>query len=618
MALPLTGTITSAMILTELGFTGSSNVLRNVVQKPGGILQVLVNSTWVNLNMCSPYLPTPVAPYIVPTHWYGYDHGTSGVETITISGDTTIDVGQTVTYTASLTGDNLTGVVLTWSKFAGGAWVDNIATGTSVSITWTDPRDAKVRVIASNICNLNIVQKELNISYNCAPALSGDPYIGGTLEVNKSYDVWAVNGTGIVGEVGNTRLGISFFWEVLGSVILVSGQGTNKAVIRATATSTNNVIRVTITSCGTSITSSNITFDASSPVTVYYNTAQSRDIQKICDGGQIGSIVTVTRDAGTHSSTVSVADANTQANNWLYTQDAVNVAQALGTCGDTPSVPNDRMSQLFTRNNCGAQFGTTVEYVVQAGTYRAADKAAANTLAQNDINANGQNFANSTGTCSPSICTDVPYSLGINSVSTGTGSLTVNIGVGLNGGSYSVKQQFNGSELNSTISGNGYSSYNLPVFNVPAGSGTVTVTIISNCGAIVSVTSGSVTVTGALACTNGTIANFYSTRNLYTGGAVTAAINLSNYTNIRNIGGTLSYTPYSVNGNPSHSMVQTYTQGFSGIDFSGGNTVYITISLPGGFTYENGILQVNITTGDNICSLPQSSSYSGIDVISPS
>jgi len=610
MALPTSGTITSADILSELGFTGSGNVLRNVVQKPGGILQVLVNSTWVNLNMCSLYLPIPVAPYIVPTHWYGYDHGTTGVELLTISGDTTIDVGQTVTYTASITGENLTGVVLTWSKFAGGAWVDNIATGTSVSITWVDPRDAKVRVIASNICNLNIVQKELNISYNCTPALSGDPYIGGTLEVNKSYDVWAVNGSGIVGEPGNTRLGISFFWEVFGSVTLVSGQGTSKAVIKATATSTGNIIRVTITSCGTSITSSNITFDASSPVPVQYNDSQSRDIQKICDGGQIGSIVTVTRAAGTHSSanpnpTTAKAEANAAAIAWLYTQDAINVAQAEGTCGDTPSVPNDRMSQLFTRNNCGTQFGSTVEYVVQAGTYRAADKAAANTLAQNDIDANGQNFANNTGTCSSVICTEIVNSLSFSLGSSFTngiisGTYTVNVS---KAGIYRLKLFFTGEYQSTTL------------IDLPAGSSTHSFSlnaigynyfqaaVLSSCSAQTYITSSEVSSTGTVACTTVGAFTGSATRSGFFQGNFTVAMNMSPFQNIRNVSGNIQFGG------------DTYY--FSGLDFSGGNIVYQTFNIPLGTT-RTGTMNFTVTGGDNICNLPLNyNNLSSVTVVSP-
>lgn len=58
-------------------------------------------------------------------------------------------------------------------------------------------------------------------------------------------------------------------------------------------------------------------------------------------------------------------------------------------------VGNDLQSQEFRRNNCpSGQTGTFVTYTVSANTYYAATKAAANTLALNDISANGQNYAN--------------------------------------------------------------------------------------------------------------------------------------------------------------------------------------------------------------------------------
>lgn len=600
MALPLTGTITSAMILTELGFSGSSNVLRNVVQKPGGILQVLVNSTWVNLNMCSPYLPTPFPPYIVPTHWYGYDHGTSGVEIITISGDATIDVGQTVTYTATLTGDNLTGVVLTWYRFEANSWTAALNTGNSTTVTWLDPRNAKIKVVASNICNLNIVEKELNISYNCLPKITGDPYIGGTLEVNKSYDVWAVNGSGIVGEPGNTRLGITFFWEVFGSVQIISGQGTNKVVIRATATSTNNIIKVIIGSCGETYTSSNIAFDAASPITVYYNTAQSRSIQKICPSGTVGSYVTVTRAAGTHSSTVSVADANNAANTWLYGQEAQDIAQTNGTCGDTPQYPNDRMSQVFTKNNCpSGQTGTVVEYVVPAGTFYASSVSAANTLAQNDINANGQNAANSGGVCNSTSCPLIVTGLSLSgSAGSGYVDVTLNITVSASG-VYNITGMYGGGGA----------------VNLPAGTTSIvqrisvtgtyndSITVSSYCSSITA-SIGPISVSGGAVCTTVGAFNGAATRSGFTQGYFNVYMNMSPYQNIRNVSGNIQFAG------------DTYY--FSGLDFSGGNTVYETFSIPFGTT-KAGTMTFNITGGDNICNLPLTyNNLSYITVISPS
>jgi hypothetical protein len=54
----------------------------------------------------------------------------------------------------------------------------------------------------------------------------------------------------------------------------------------------------------------------------------------------------------------------------------------------------------FTKNNCAADYtGSTVTYPVPANTYYAATQVAADALAEADIAANGQAYANSTGTC---------------------------------------------------------------------------------------------------------------------------------------------------------------------------------------------------------------------------
>lgn len=610
MALPLSGTITSAMILSELRITGSGNRLYNIIQQPGGVLQVRVNDSWVNLNMCSPYLPSPISPFIVASDWYGYDHGTSGVESLTISGDTTIDVGQTVTYTAAMTGDNLTGVILRWSKFEAGSWNDNIATGNSLTVTWTDPRDAKIRVVASNICNLNIVTEEINISYNCLPALTGDPYIGGTLEVNKSYDVWAVNGSGIVGTPGNTRLGITFFWEVFGSVQIISGQGTNKVVIRATATSTNNVIRVTITSCGVSNLSANVSFDAASPVVVYYNTAQSASIQKICPSGQVGSYVTVTRAAGTHSSTISVADANSQAVAWLSSQDAQNIAQAQGNCGDTASYPNDRRSQFFTRNNCTSGTGTQVEYVVPANTYFSTSVAAANALAQAEIDANGQNKANAEGQCLVN-CNRTVASVGI-AYSAGTGYIDVIPSASVSQtGSYSVTVRFG--SYNITVSRTFNSAFGYDANNIIRlqcnGTEQIQVTVSSECNSVTG-NGDTVTISGSVACTNGLI-EIGATRSVYFNGTYTVGMSMGNgnYQNVNNVNGYIEL----ISGG---SVLQTNY--FGGLDFSGGNTVYQSFNTPVG-THWYVSFKVYITSASNLCTVPQNyHNTSIVEIISPS
>ncbi len=63
---------------------------------------------------------------------------------------------------------------------------------------------------------------------------------------------------------------------------------------------------------------------------------------------------------------------------------------------------NVTMSQVFTRNNCGGGYTpTSVEYTVPAGTYSSqVSQAAANALAQDDIDLNGQDYANANGYCS--------------------------------------------------------------------------------------------------------------------------------------------------------------------------------------------------------------------------
>ncbi|HVU57721.1 MAG TPA: DUF5977 domain-containing protein, partial [Puia sp.] len=62
---------------------------------------------------------------------------------------------------------------------------------------------------------------------------------------------------------------------------------------------------------------------------------------------------------------------------------------------------NVTKSGTFTRNNCGAGYtGGTAIYTVAANKYTSlVSQAAADSLAQNDVNTNGQAYANSNGTC---------------------------------------------------------------------------------------------------------------------------------------------------------------------------------------------------------------------------
>lgn len=70
-------------------------------------------------------------------------------------------------------------------------------------------------------------------------------------------------------------------------------------------------------------------------------------------------------------------------------------------CVPVVTYTNAAVSQSFTRNNCtGCTAGSAVVYSVAAGTYASTvSQAAADQLAQNDINTNGQAYANANGQC---------------------------------------------------------------------------------------------------------------------------------------------------------------------------------------------------------------------------
>lgn len=443
MALPLTGTITSAMILAEMGYTGN-HTITNIVLRVNGVLQVLIDGIWVNLNMCSPYLPTEISPYIVPTHWYGYNHNTTGVETITILGDTTLDVGQVVTYTATLTGNNTSGVILTWYKFENNSWSLALNTGTSTTITWVDPRGAKVKVVASNICNGNTVSKIQDVTYNCTSVVPLAPWVVGTFYVGQTYELYAekaLSGGGtVVLTSTNLPLGATLLWEVTGAVDIIGSNTGYKCTIKPTAAGTTLNIRVTVLSCGSSNVSSYSNFTGTTySTTLYGNTVQTRSIQRNNCGTGVGAYYTVTREADKHYSTVSVADANSMAVAWLNGQDAQDIANANATCGDTSTWPNDRMSQFFTKAGCSPLIGTIVEYIVPAGKYNAASVSAANTLAQNEINTNGQNNANTDGQCvssCPQTVNSVSITTSASTFSGGTYSGTYTVNVASSGNYY--------------------------------------------------------------------------------------------------------------------------------------------------------------------------------------
>jgi len=194
---------------------------------------------------------------------------------------------------------------------------------------------------------------------------------------------------------------------------------------------------------------------------IYYNVAASSTVTSgNCAPGFAGGAVTYNVPAHTYSSIISQADADQQAaadllaNADAYANDPAHAAcvldntpdwewndgdptrcQAVGTDsrehlfylatdrnpnsptynqtmwedgGASTSCPlvtyfNVARSQTFTRNNCGAGFTPgTVTYTVPANRYSSTvSQADADQQAINDINANGQNYANANGSCTP-------------------------------------------------------------------------------------------------------------------------------------------------------------------------------------------------------------------------
>ena len=127
----------------------------------------------------------------------------------------------------------------------------------------------------------------------------------------------------------------------------------------------------------------------------FYSAKASIVLQKNdCPSGH-GSEVTYTVPDRAYTSTVSQGDANDKAMADLR-QNAQRYANDNGSC----LYGNDYMSQWFTKNNCPTGYeGTPVSYTVPADKYIAATKTAANQLAQNEINGNGQTNANNNGSC---------------------------------------------------------------------------------------------------------------------------------------------------------------------------------------------------------------------------
>jgi hypothetical protein len=118
--------------------------------------------------------------------------------------------------------------------------------------------------------------------------------------------------------------------------------------------------------------------------------------RQACDPGSVAGSYTYLVAAGTYRSTISKDDANNKAQSDVNAN-GQNAANTLGTC----TFFSVSKQGTFTRQGCqGTSHPGTVTYVVPAHTYSSTiSQLDADTKAQNDVNANGQNYANSVGAC---------------------------------------------------------------------------------------------------------------------------------------------------------------------------------------------------------------------------
>ncbi len=196
-----------------------------------------------------------------------------------------------------------------------------------------------------------------------------------------------------------TNLAEAFYSTDGTNYISVAGAGLGISGMGLTGSTAFAGIYATHRSSSTPVTYTFDNFSISNISSVnYLSVAQSSTfIKNNCATGGTGSSVTYTVVAGTYSSTISQADANSKAQNDVNSN-GQTYANANGTC----TFSNVVKSGIFTRNNCSvAGTGSAVTYSVAAGSYSSIiSQADADSKAQNDVNANGQTYANTNGTCS--------------------------------------------------------------------------------------------------------------------------------------------------------------------------------------------------------------------------
>ena len=219
---------------------------------------------------------------------------------------------------------------------------------------------------------------------------------------------------------------------------------------------------------------------------LYTSAAESGTFTKNnCSSGYVPNSVVYNVSAGTYSSVISQGDANQQAINDVNANGQA-YANANGTC--TQTWYNVVETGSYTRNNCTTGYaGSTVVYTVAANTYSSIiSQADANQKAINDVTANGQNYANANGTCTPTATLtygDLALTGGSASVSftAAIGTMTLSVD-GNPGTTYSLNYTLSGpSPQSGTLCASRSSttcSYpaSATFSNMPAGSYTLTIT----------------------------------------------------------------------------------------------------------------------------------------------
>jgi hypothetical protein len=152
------------------------------------------------------------------------------------------------------------------------------------------------------------------------------------------------------------------------------------------------------------------------PGSAYYNVPQSGTFTKNNCSAGLGSSVTYFVPSNLYGSRLSQQDADQQAQNDVNANGQA-YANANGFCYFS-SAPK---SGTFTKAGCNPSGTATVTYNVPAGTYTSLlNQGDADQQAQNDVNANGQNYADTHAACS---WTNVAKSVTLTRNNCGSGSV---------------------------------------------------------------------------------------------------------------------------------------------------------------------------------------------------